>query len=288
MLAEGGVQFNKPISFTPQRNQVWTGESLPAIIHSSKQALEALRPYLQGTTLIISIAVVIAYIVGWLALTWVGCRGQFIFIDNIVRNRAAITGPWVRYAREGNVWFLFLLGLSIVTFILIILTVGLFLLLGWAWISQERNPQGGEVAAIVVFLLASAAFWCVAGAIFFIIRSFAIPLMFRQTSGLGGALGTVFNLIIGRPLSMLVYVLVSFVLAIAGSALSLVGVCLVCCCIFWIGLIPIIGSLLMTAILAQLLLPLLVFYRCFQIECLSQFGPAYDIWRVDVPPAPSA
>jgi hypothetical protein len=136
-----------------------------------------------------------------------------------------------------------------------------------------------------VLLIAFVLFWCVVGAIFFIVRTFASLLLFRQTGGLGSALGAVIHLLFSRPLSMLAYVLTSIVLMILGAIVSVTLVCVICCCVIWISLLPIFGSLLMSAILAQLLLPLFVFYRCFQIECLSQFGPAYDIWSVDVPPA---
>lgn len=284
LLGEGSIQFNRPISFTQPRTMIWTNQSLPGIIHGSKQWLESMRALAEGSTLLWYLFIFVAYILGWLVLNWVGSRGQFLFIDNIVRNRAAIAEPWRRYAREGNVWFLFQLGLTILTSILMILSVGIFLLISWAWISQERNPQGGELAALAVFSIVFIAFWCVVTALIFIVRSFTVLLLFRQAFGLGHALGTVIHLLFGRPLSMLVYVLVSFVLAIAGGIVSIAVFCLICCFIFWLNFIPIIGSLLMTAILAQLLLPIFVYYRCFQIECLSQFGPYYDIWSVDVPP----
>jgi hypothetical protein len=32
------------------------------------------------------------------------------------------------------------------------------------------------------------------------------------------------------------------------------------------------------------LLPVLIYIRCFSLNCLAQFGPAYDVWTVDVPP----
>jgi hypothetical protein len=285
MLGEGDIQFNKPISFTQHPAPIWTGTSLPAVIHGSKLWLESFRALAEGPMVIWYLFLVVAYIAGWLVLNWVGCRGQFLFLDNIVRNRAAIAWPWQRYACEGNIWFLFDLGLKISTNILLVLSIGLFLLLGWAWISQERYPQGGELATIVIFLIAFILLWAIVGALIFIVRSFTVPLLFRQTFGLGSALVAVLHLLFSRPLSMLAYLLGSLVLAIVSVIFTLAVVCVTCCFIFWLSFIPIIGSLLMTAILAQLLLPLFVYYRCFQVECLSQFGPAYDIWSVDVPPA---
>jgi hypothetical protein len=285
MMAEGDIQFNQPISFTAQKQPPWMGQSLPAVIHGSKEWLESLRALAEGPSILWYAFIAIAYLIGWLVLSWVGSRGQFLFLDNIVRNRAAIAEPWHRYAREGNLWFLFNLLLSFFTTILMVLSVGLFLLVSWAWISQERSPQGAELAALAFFMCAFALFWIVAGSVLFILRSFAIPLLFKQTYGLGSALGAVIHLIFSQPLGVLVFLLASVALGFAGALITFMIGCLICCFIFWLGFIPIIGSLLMTAVLAQLLLPLLVFYRCFQIDCLSQFGPAYDIWSVDVPPA---
>jgi hypothetical protein len=40
-------------------------------------------------------------------------------------------------------------------------------------------------------------------------------------------------------------------------------------------MIPYVGTVL--------LLPVVVYVRCFTLDCLSQFGPEYDVWTVDAP-----
>jgi hypothetical protein len=42
--------------------------------------------------------------------------------------------------------------------------------------------------------------------------------------------------------------------------------------------------MLMSLVICQLVLPVLIFTRCFQLDCLAQFGPEYDVFTVDVPP----
>jgi hypothetical protein len=59
--------------------------------------------------------------------------------------------------------------------------------------------------------------------------------------------------------------------------LSLVICCVTipCCCL---GQWPYIGTVI--------LLPVLVYVKCFTLDCLAQLGPEYNVWTVDVP-APS-
>jgi len=33
-----------------------------------------------------------------------------------------------------------------------------------------------------------------------------------------------------------------------------------------------------------ILLPVLIYVKCFTLDCLAQFGPQYDVWTVDVSP----
>jgi hypothetical protein len=70
--------------------------------------------------------IVAAIIVLAFVFAWIGARGQFIFLDCVVKNRGAIVAPWKEYRREGNSFFLFTLG---VIFLAMVIMVGLALLI---------------------------------------------------------------------------------------------------------------------------------------------------------------
>lgn len=282
-LSEGSFSFNQAFHTENQTNY----ESLPALLHGAKQIGPWLNSYLSSSWLMLYLGLVFIGLCVWLVLNWVGCRGQFHFIDNIVRNRAAVSWPWRRYAREGNAWFLFHLVFIVFSWILFIALAGVFIGLNWSWINHEREPSGSEVVVLLVTLLFGMGIWLIYAGIDFLLRSFVVPLLFKQTFDLWGALAAVGRLVVAYPGSIIVYLLISFALAIAASILSVLVFCLACCFVCWIMVIPFVGSILLLLVLSMLLLPVLVFWRCFQLECLAQFGPEYDVWIVDVPAAGS-
>src|SRR2546425_6813801 len=57
--------------------------------------------------LALAIGSVVAVIVlaVFVVLLWVNCRGKFIFLDDVVRGRAAIVEPWKRFHRLGHSLF---------------------------------------------------------------------------------------------------------------------------------------------------------------------------------------
>ena len=60
-------------------------------------------------------------------------------------------------------------------------------------------------------------------------------------------------------------------LFVALVVLSVIACCFTCC----IGALPYLGTVL--------LLPALIYIKCFTLDCLAQLGPDYDVWTVDVP-----
>src|SRR6478752_9242309 len=58
---------------------------------------------------------------------WLRARGRFIFVDCVVRNRAAIVAPWKEFRAEGNSFFLFSL-LVVVVVVPVIVIAGLALI----------------------------------------------------------------------------------------------------------------------------------------------------------------
>src|SRR5438876_1634186 len=81
-----------------------------------------------GVFLLVLIAVLVIFIFAIVILwLWITSRGRFIFIDCLVRNRAAIAEPWREYHREGNGFFLFLIVLIVGSLGIVALLCGLVL-----------------------------------------------------------------------------------------------------------------------------------------------------------------
>ena len=292
MLAEGGVSFNNPLSGLGQNQKTQPYTTYPHTAQALKQFTVWMSDLPNNPWLKFMICAAFGFVVIWLVLNWVGCRAQFVFLDNIVRNRAALAGPWQRYSQQGNVWFLFHLGLMVVSFLFLAMAGGAFFFLNWGWMSSGRDPSGIEVATLVVILLVFGVFGTIGTAIIFLIRTLVQPLYFKQTMSLGTALLAVMTLVFTRPVSILIYLVLSFAIAIAAAFIACVAFACVFCgtlsIICWVSCFPFIGAMLLNMLLCQVILPLLVFQRCFQLGVLEQFGPEYDVFNVDAAPPPMA
>jgi hypothetical protein len=286
LLAEGGVAINNSFPIQNQNQSYsYTNHPFSVILHGFKQLISTASSYATSPWLWLFVVVGLIYLGIWLVLNWVGCRGQFMLLDNIVRNRAAVELPWHRYAHQGNVWFLFHIGLVLLSTVFFLFTAGVFFVLNWSWINAERNPAGNEIAVLTCFLLIFCGLWIIYSAVLFLIRSFAIPLYFKQAMGLDAALLAVARLTVTHPFSIACYLLINSVLTIAGKILTILVLCAACCVICWLACVPCLGTMLLLFVLSQLILPITIFLRCFRLDCLAQFGPQYDVWTVDVPPS---
>src|SRR5207247_3916531 len=91
-----GVGFNFPSPF----GNFQSHRTTPEVISPH---FEQWKPWLVVAVVVLALfffALVIA-------LTWLKARGNFIFTDCVVRNRAAIVEPWREYRKERNSYFLF-------------------------------------------------------------------------------------------------------------------------------------------------------------------------------------
>jgi hypothetical protein len=216
------------------------------------------------------IAIVLAFI---LLLYWLGARGQFMFLDNVVRNRGAIEWPWVHYARQANSLFFFYLIILVISCAIILPILGIGLVMGIPLLQQHRWPHGAEIGGFALLGLVYFVAAVIIGFVTFVFREFGVPLMFRQGLLAQPAFWATLQLIQRHPGSIVVFVLLRIAIFIAVAVVSIILCCATCC----IEIIPYVGTVI--------LLPALVYVRCFTLDCLAQFGPEYDIWTVDVPHA---
>jgi hypothetical protein len=259
--------FNLPTNFSPPNQQT--------LQHSASQTMTAFSSLQTG---FLAVFVVTALVVGLaisLLMYWLGARGQFLLLDNIVRNRAAISEPWTRYARPANrVFFFQLLCLAASVVVMLVLGVpallaGVFGLVRHAW------PVGISIGVLVVlgavYITVSLLFFC----FIFLFQEWGIPLIFRHDLTLRAAMTEIVDIIRRWPGPIALFLLLRVALALAFFVCSIL-VCLGTCCL---GGLPYIGTVVV--------LPALIYLKCFSLDCLAQLGPAYDVWTVDVPPVPA-
>ena len=202
---------------------------------------------------------------------WLGARGQFLFLDNIVRNRAAVAWPWRQYARQGNSLFLTYVLFFVVSLTILLPIIVVAIVMCIPLFQQQRWPHGWEIGGFVVLGILYIGIALLFGFVIFVFREFGVPLMFRN--GLMGraAFMESMRLLKLHPGSVVVFALLRFAIAIGVGVLSILACCFTCC----LAAIPYLGTVI--------ILPVLIYVRCFTLECLAQFGPQYDVWTVDVP-----
>jgi hypothetical protein len=202
----------------------------------------------------------------FLAVLWVSSRGKFMFLDNVVHDRAEVVAPWKRYRRVGNSHFFF----QLVFFLaLIVLVVGLVVtVLGLAasgWSVDFETPLHCAflvIAAPLLLLIILAAAY-----IQYFLDAFVVPLMYRYDLPVMAAWGRFGGVFRRHPAALLLSGLFLLVLALAAGMAILVSGLLTCCLGFLLLIIPYVGTVL--------ILPVPVTYRAFTVELLDQMDPGY-------------
>lgn len=252
-----GVGFNFPSPFGNFQSHRTAPEEIS--LH-----FDQWKPWLVATVVVLAMlffAVVIA-------LTWLKARGNFIFTDCVVRNRAAIVEPWCEYRKEGNSYFFFLLGLMFA----VLLLAGLMLasVIGLGWLKQGAGETGS--ITFVGFLIFLCVFW-VSIVIFVSIGTyFMVPVMYRRRCRAVAAFRDVTRLVWHHLGSFFLLCLFEFVLILAVLLIGAIVTCATCC----LAALPYLGTVI--------LLPLFVCLRAFGLVFLRQFGPDFDVWMSSMPP----
>jgi hypothetical protein len=226
-----------------------------------------------NSVLVIGISLLIFLVLALIVVfAWLRARGGFMFIDCIVKNRAAIAEPWREFRKEGNSYFLFWLvvGLVIVVFAAL-LSVPLIVLAikGRYYLDLRRDHLDVYVLLAIagwVFVMVLLVIACA------LIASFMMPVMYRRRCRAYEAFRAAVSLIAAHPGEIVLYCLFLIVLAIATGLISCFAICATCC----IAALPYVGTVI--------LLPVYILLRSFSLLFLRQFGPDYDVWASAMPP----
>ncbi len=266
-LGEGGAHFNVG------GNYGGDGGGPSPIGEAFAEAVEWAEEHL---TLVISVgvAVLLLLIAIGLVLSWLRARGKFMFLDGVVRNRGAVVEPWRRFRALGNSLFWFRLVFGLIAFGVFVLIVLLGLAIAWADIQAEEFGVAA-VAAILTFLV----LWLPCGLTVIVVslflEDFIIPVMYLRNLRTVPAWGVFYReLLRGHVGPIVLFYLMKIVLALGIGIATCLAVCFTCC----LAALPYLG--------AVILLPLLVFGRCYSLHFIQGFGDAWMVFRDEAPLIP--
>jgi hypothetical protein len=204
-----------------------------------------------------------------IVLLWVSCRGRFIFLDNVVHERAAIVEPWRRFARAGNSLFFWSL-----CFVLVVATAAIAMalpfLVSLRGLWEDGSFHWAGLLSLLGFVALAVPFTILVAYTLMFLHHFVIPIMFRQGLPAGAAWGRFLALFREHPGRFIAYGLVMIVLWIViGLAVMVLGFG-TCCVGFVLLVLPWVSQIIM--------LPVLVTIRAFGPQFLAQFGPEFDVF----------
>ena len=202
-------------------------------------------------------------------LNWLSSRGKFMFLDNVVYDRAKITQPWNEFKDLGNSLFLWRLIYGfIVFFIFTILLTLFFISFQNMYHSGFPKPLTGfTVAGMVLILL---TLFVITGYISAFLDGFVVPIMYKHKLSATKAWGRFLPLFARYFWYFILYGIIIFLLIVVVVISVILFGFLTCCIGFLLLIIPYIGSVLM--------LPVSVTFRAFSVEFLEQFGDDYKIF----------
>lgn len=218
------------------------------------------------TLIIIGIFFLIAILI---VLTWLSSRGKFMFLHNVIHNKAEVVKPWHEYNRQGNSLFIWRLVYGFICFVLIMFSLGFSVVVivklftGYTAIPTKiLTIMGLAIQFLILIVLMSF--------ISLFLNDFVVPIMYKHKISTSKAWFK-FLPILSRHLGyFILYGLFIFVLTIL-VVISVVLFGLFTCCIgFLFLIIPYIGSVL--------LLPISYIFRAFSVEFLEQFGDDFIIF----------
>lgn len=245
-----------------------------------RQGLARARDYvLDNLNWIVPLAAVLV-VVGlalWLVFLWLNSRGKFMFLHCVALDKAEVAEPWHQFANEANSLFLFrlVLGLTGMIFTLPLLVIALVIVAKMLLAGQIiPNAILGAIGFGLLFIGMAI--------VFAIIRKltldFVVPIMFLRRNHCLSAWKELGTLISGHVGTFILYFLFQIVLAIAIGVIVMGVVIITCCCAGCLMALPYLGTVL--------LLPVLMFKRCYSLYFLAQFGRDYDVFPPETAPPP--
>jgi hypothetical protein len=268
ILGQGGGFSGKPFGAFPQKN------NQPQIRETIQSWIPKVENYVSTNVLwLVPLAavLVVAAIAAWIVILWISSRGQFMLLDGVIRNRAAVSAPWKELARQGDSLFLFQVVAVAASVALFLLTAGLAALVLYGYHEGALSKALTIAIAVLGVLL-----WIVLllalllGCVFLV--DFVIPIMWLHRTGCVAAWSEFGRLLNARTGAFFRYMVMIFLTSIGIGVAVLTLTVMTCCVLGCVMMIPFVGTVV--------LLPVLVFRRALSLTFLAQFGPRYDVFTL--------
>ena len=223
-----------------------------------------------GQTTWMIILAAIFLILGLFALLffWIGARGRFVFLSNLVTNCGEVVRPWKEFRSQANSLFRAHAAVFLVNWLLLLVLVCGALVTVWPDLEKWSFRPAGEYVSLLIIFMALMAVWFASAVVLFFLREFGVPWMYRTGGSAVEALRILGQVAGARPVDMILYFACRLMLEVVLFCTAVAIGCATCCA----GFLPYIG--------AVLTLPLAVFRLGYVLDCVRQFGKAFDVWAV--------
>lgn len=200
-------------------------------------------------------------------LTWVSSHGKFMFLDNVVHDRALIKQPWFEYKNEANSLFIWRLFYGLFCFALVIA----FLYNVWQsaynlYYDDYSFPWMFFVRMGLLFVLMIL----VLSYIELLLNSFVITLMYKHRISVSKAWSKFLALHWAHLMQFFLFGLLWLVLGIGIFIFVMLAGLLTCCIGFIVLIIPYIRSVA--------LLPISYTLCSFSLYFFAQFGDEFNVF----------
>lgn len=218
---------------------------------------------------------IITLILLLLLATFLGARGKFILLDNVLTAREGVTEPWTRLGRLANSLWLwdFLLRCVMLAFGLSLLFVGFRDFLAFLHSEGDMNAlfSKGLIGSGCIYVLIAVALAIVKA----MVDDFVVPVMYKREALFGAAFGAVFRLAMNNAGTFVLWFLWRLLVWICLLIMIGIATLLVCCTVvgYCLLVIPVLNMLPQ--------LPFHIWWRTYSVLVLEQFGPEWEIFRRD-------
>ncbi|MCF8242166.1 MAG: hypothetical protein K9J16_12330 [Melioribacteraceae bacterium] len=201
--------------------------------------------------------------------TWLSSRGKFMFLDNVVLDRAEISKPWYEFSSQGNSLFLWHLVYNIVVFAVFIFFFIFSFMIAYN-IHVDPEPLPYLILIILFGILVFISLALITVFIEMLLVDFVVPVMYKNKINVLEAWGIFLRLFGAHFWNFILYGLFIFAVMIL-VVMGIIAFGFMTCCIgFLLLIIPVIGDVI--------LLPLTYTLRAFSVEFLEQFGDEFKIF----------